>query len=117
MATLDRHGIAARLRGLIEGQEGGTEAAAARLGVDEASLRISIDAATPHPTLEVLAAAIEEYGIDPTWLLTGRYDAASHRAAMAGERAAIELVKDYVFRGSVRVSAPTAEPFRRNDQN
>jgi hypothetical protein len=78
---LDRNGIAARLRGLIGGQEhGDLGAVAARLGVDEVSLRMSIDHVAPYPTLDVLSAVVTAYGVDPTWLVTGEYNPATHRA-------------------------------------
>lgn len=77
---MERKAIAARLRGLIGGQEhGDLGAVAARLGVDEVSLRMSIDALAPYPTLDVLAAVVSAYGVDPTWLITGDYDPGTHR--------------------------------------
>lgn len=84
---IDRLGIAARIRGLVGGQDHGlAERTARRLNVTEISLRISIDDLDPHPTLEVIAAVVHEYGVDPTWLMTGSYDPASHRRAMEDER-------------------------------
>ena len=71
--------IAERIRGLIGGQDVSVSDAAQRLKVDELSMRISIDALAPYPTVDVIAAVVREYGVDPTWLLTGEYDAASHR--------------------------------------
>jgi hypothetical protein len=85
----DSQRIAARVRGLIGGQDGGNLAVVAtRLGVSELSLRLTIDESSPQPTLAVLLAIIREYAVDPTWLLTGQYDAATHRQAMATDRAA-----------------------------
>ena len=52
---------------------------ARRLRVDEVSLRMSVDDLAPYPTVDVIAAVVREYGVDPTWLLTGEYDAGSHR--------------------------------------
>lgn len=88
--------IAFRIRGLIAGQDQGLiEATARRLGVTELSLRISIDDDEPHPTFEVLTALIREYGVDPTWLITGGYDVVSHRIAVDAEAryAAMELAR------------------------
>src|SRR3954464_13891120 len=83
----DRHAIAARICGLMGGRDSGiVERTARRLGVGEVALRISIDSLEPHPTLEVVEAVIREYGVDPSWLLTGDYDSASHRRAMEAER-------------------------------
>jgi hypothetical protein len=83
VANFDRMGIAKRLRELVGGPNSSLLVeTAVRLGVEELSLRMSIDEDSPHPTVEVLAAVIREYGVDPTWLLTGNYDAATHRSAM-----------------------------------
>ena len=71
------------MRGLIGGQNGGDVGAIARrLRVDEVSLRMTIDELAPYPTFDALAAIVEHYGVDPNWLLTGEYDAATHREAL-----------------------------------
>jgi len=83
VSDFDRSGIAARVRGLIGGQNGGDVGAIARrLHVDEVSLRMTIDELAPYPTFDALAAIVEYYGVDPNWLLTGEYDAATHREAL-----------------------------------
>lgn len=75
--------IAQRIRGLLGADEAADyEFASRRLGVSEVSLRMSVDELEPHPTLEVLAALVREYGVDPNWLLTGIYDSGGHRAAL-----------------------------------
>jgi hypothetical protein len=67
---------------LIGGQEHGDLGAVAhRLGVDEVSLRMSIDLLAPYPTLDVLSAVVKTYGVDPTWLVTGEYNPNTHRAS------------------------------------
>jgi len=72
--------IAARLRGLFSGQDGGDPAlTATRLGVSEVALRMSIDELAPHPTIEVLIAAIQYYAVDPQWLVTGDYSPSVHQ--------------------------------------
>lgn len=71
--------IAARIRGLLGGQDSSVSDASRRLKVDEVSLRMSIDELAPYPTVDVIAAVIRVYGVDPTWLLTGEYDATTHR--------------------------------------
>jgi hypothetical protein len=79
----DRIAIAARIRGLLAGQDNGDPAAAAaRLGVDETGLRMSIDDLAPNPTIDVIAAVVGTYGVDPVWLLTGEYDPAIHRGLL-----------------------------------
>ena len=116
MNGTDRKEIAARLRGLLAGQDGGDLAATAhRLGVEEVSLRMSIDEDSPFPTIDVLAAVIGEYGIDPSYLLTGRYDGATHRKVLAGNAAvAANAVRELAAEHSARplVAEPTVEGAR-----
>jgi hypothetical protein len=58
---------------------------AERLKVDEASLR-AIALRSPSPAdIRALAAITRVYGLDPTWVLTGRYDSASHRTALSAD--------------------------------
>lgn len=87
-----RRAIASRLRGLIAGQDAGDLGATARrLGVDEVSLRMSVDADSPYPTVDVLLATIATYGVDPSYLLTGVYDADLHRRAMENPESVGEI--------------------------
>ena len=82
-SSLHLAAIAARLRSLIGGQDAGhLLATAGRLGVSETALRQSTDERSPNPTLDLLAAVVNGYGVDPTWLLYGEYDGATHRTAM-----------------------------------
>src|SRR5690349_14159968 len=93
---LDPHAMAARLRGLFGSQDRHTIGAAARrLRVTERALRVATDEHSPHPSIEVLAAVIREYGVDPSWLLTGEYDPATHRAALDDDA---NLTKDEFVR-------------------
>jgi hypothetical protein len=117
MITFDRAGIAGRLRALISGHCGMDLAhAAERLHVEELSLRMSVDDLSPHPTIEVVFAVIREYGVDPTWLLTGTYDSSSHRAAMEGDDMPGPL-RDFVAYRRGSISDPPPEHFRAADQN
>ena len=117
MTTFDRAGIAERLRALISGQYAGDVARAAeRLRVEELSLRMSIDDLSPHPTVEVILAAIREYGVDPTWLLTGKYDSNSHRAAIEGDETPGPL-RDFMAYRRGSISDPPPEHFRAARQN
>ena len=80
---LDTRAIAARIRALIAAEaHSGLDDVARRLGIPEPSLRISVDEVLPHPTLDVLAAIVREYAVDPGWLVHGEYDGATHRAAL-----------------------------------
>lgn len=113
MAILDRTGIAARLRGLLAGQDSGDLAATAkRLGVEELSLRMSIDELSPHPTVDVLAAVVHEYAVDPSWLLTGNYSASTHRAALEGIMSVTAEMHALLDHRPTPLSSPTVEPFR-----
>ena len=79
----DRRALAERIRWLLSSLADGTlESAAAALHVPVLSLRMSIDERSPHPTLEVILAAIEHFAVDPGWLLTGEYSAHTHRSAL-----------------------------------
>ena len=118
MAILDRNGIAARLRGLLTGPDhDDLGATAARLGVEEVSLRMSIDELSPHPTVDVMTAVIHQYGVDPTWLLTGVYNPATHRAAVEGLVSVTDEIRAAVNRRSLPVADPTREPFRPSELN
>lgn len=108
---MDRDGIAARLRGLIAGQnEGDLGDIARRLGVDEVSLRMSIDDVAPYPTVDVLAAVVLTYGVDPTWLITGDYSPSAHRSIADGGR---DLAAESI-RLMIEKRAPQAEESRPN---
>jgi hypothetical protein len=74
----DRFAIAARLRAILAKDLDDRAATAHALGVDETSLRLSIDAESPHPTLDVLVGVIVKYGVDPSYLINGVYDRGTH---------------------------------------
>lgn len=96
----DRFSVATRVRTLVDCQDDIDLAAIARrLRVDELEFRMTIDAESPRPTMDVLLAIIREYAVDPTWLLTGDYDSSTHRRAVDGDRSGlIEVVKDVARR-------------------
>jgi transcriptional regulator with XRE-family HTH domain len=100
--SYDWNGIAARIRGLIRVQEGGDfRSVAARLGVRESSLRMSIQGDHPLPTVDVLAALVRIYGLDPSWVLTGEYDPATHRTALESNTAEIAVaLNNFLAQGS-----------------
>lgn len=97
MTESDNAALASRIRGLLTGQ-GSVAELAARLRVDEVALRMSIDELSPYPTMTVIAAVIREYGVDPAWLLTGEYNAASHRAALEANTSELPFVVSDVIR-------------------
>ena len=43
---------------------------------------MSVDKISPYPTIDVVAAVVRDYGVDPTWLLTGEYNSATHRSSL-----------------------------------
>jgi len=115
--TIDRPGIATRLRELIFAADrlASPGAIAESLGVRESMLRDSIDPARPHPWVEVLLAVIRRFGVDPTWILTGEYDHATHREALEDEStverllARTGLAREQKPRWTVLDVAPAAE--------
>jgi hypothetical protein len=116
LANFDRVGIAERLRALVGGPSSPFLAEVAeRLGLEELSLRMSIDEESPHPTLEVLAAVIREYGVDPTWLLTGIYDAATHRSAIESGTTTPARIQELLGNGSSRISEPPVEQIHHSE--
>lgn len=92
--TVDRWRIAVRVRALLYAaiRRCGLRAVAADLDVSAESLQISIDLKNPHPSVEVLLAVIRYHGVDPTWLLTGEYDLATHREALENPASAASLL-------------------------
>ena len=66
-----------------------------RLLIDEKSAGVTLEF-----TLDVVAAIVHEYGIDPKWLLTGQYEGTIHRhALMLGEdrtRAGRQNIRHFV---------------------
>ena len=98
MTASDNAAVAARIRGLLSGQ-GDLARIAQKLGVDEVALRISTDEVSPYPTMNVIRAVVAEYGVDPTWLLTGDYSAHSHRAALEATKTELPQIIASVFGG------------------
>ena len=87
----DWKGIAGRIQGLISmSDRGQLGAAAQRLGVGEQELRETLSARSSKSALKVVKAVVRLYGLDPTWVLTGEYDAATHRSALSRDEAEID---------------------------
>ena len=89
-SPIDPLAVAARIRcltGLVEGAASPATIArtSGRLRVSEIGLRISIDEIQPHPSIEVLEALVREYRVDPSWLVTGKYNPDAHRRAVEEE--------------------------------
>ncbi len=56
--------------------------------------------------IDVVAAIVHEFGVDPQWLLTGRYDASIHRHALS-------LGEDRSPQGVQALRAYIAEQYRK----
>jgi len=91
---IDRFAIAARLRVLLFARDPDASpgALAESLGVRESMLRASIDGESPHPWLEVVLAVVRRFGVDPTWIMTGVYDQATHRTVLEDDEGAERLL-------------------------
>ena len=48
------------------------------LRVPPQDLKTAIDPVLPFQSIAVLEAVVREYGVDPTWLITGDYDVRTH---------------------------------------
>jgi hypothetical protein len=83
--------IVERIRALVSRQSAGAvNAFATSLGVSPADFRVFIDDRERLIDvlflIDVVAAFVREFAVDPQWLLIGRYDGATHRhALMLGE--------------------------------
>ena len=78
--------IAARVRAIVVGRyDTDLRVAAAELGVVEFDLRTLTELHAPplsHDALaDLLTGIVRHFGIDPAWLVTGRYDVSSHAEA------------------------------------
>lgn len=105
-----RHEIAERLRRLFAKDFGGDIRRIARaLNLDEVEVRMSLDDIAPYPTLSVLSAAVEYYGVDPTWLITGEYDQDTHWMSLEGGRRMAEEVLSRLAVTRVRGTPPRIE--------
>ena len=106
----NRHEIADRLRRLFAKDFGGDVRRIARaLKLDEVELRMSLDDIAPYPTLNVLSVAVEYYGVDPTWLITGEYDQDTHWLALEGGRRMAEETLSRLAVSRIRQTPPRIE--------
>ena len=85
-----RNGIAHRIACLLADMP--LARAATRLRVPEADLGAILAGQPSTPMLEVLAAIVREFGVDPCWVVTGVYDGHTHRRALLDDTAIIDLL-------------------------
>lgn len=109
-----RRDIASRLRSILSIHDGASvEDVARRLKVEEVSLRMSIDPDSPYPTVDVLTAVVEQYGLDPDYLLTGTYHVESHRKALGNPGSVADAIRQAAGRiPSAPIAQPPDEPTR-----
>jgi hypothetical protein len=107
MTNVDPVLVAARLRGLLGSPTPEEIPDIARtLGVSDVALQASLDSVAPHPTLTVIIAVIQRYGVDPTWVVTGEYDVSRHRTALGDEDPAPAAVIAQLINAAATPSNP-----------
>jgi hypothetical protein len=112
---VDVRAISDRVRILIGDDTISRTDLARRLRVSESAVRAAIDQTSPHPTLDLLAAIVREYGVDPSWLVFGEYDAAIHRASLEAAsrftaRDLVDLASGKVRRGELPPALLRSDP-------
>src|SRR6185503_13901076 len=81
--SIDWKQVSHRIRVLLGApDERALSVAAQRLNVAEASLRAMLERPLGKFDLRTIAGIVRVYGIDPMWVLTGRYDRATHHRAL-----------------------------------
>jgi hypothetical protein len=65
---------------------------AERLTVSEHGLRSVVERRSREVDLNALAAIVRVYGLDPSWVLTGQYDRATHRESLEGDSERIAAI-------------------------
>lgn len=100
--SLDWHGIADRIRGLIRTEDPrNLPVVAARLGVPELDLRATVDERAPLPGPVVISALVRVYGLDPSWVITGEYNPATHRVALESDRVELDAFVRKLFADTI----------------
>lgn len=103
--AVDWRAVGDRIRGLVSASDQANLALAAqRLRVSESQLRDAVNDRWRVASMNVVVAVVIVYGLDPTWVLTGTYDSATHRTALEGDRAEIELLVKRLVTDGARVS-------------
>ena len=105
--AIDWAGVVDRIKGLVNTSDQAQQhVTATLLGIDERHLRAAINNESRLSTLKVVGAVVRVYGLDPTWILTGNYDPATHHMALQGDSAAIDELLSRLATGPSRPSAP-----------
>jgi len=75
----DRAGFSARLKQIFESHQLSVESMAEWLCLDVQAIEAAMEG---DPTLPVIVAVVREFAVDPTWLITGDYNASTLRSAI-----------------------------------
>ena len=78
------------------------------------SFRAAIPAGDPSLYLWTLGWDLHTLTSHPTWLLTGDYNPATHRAAVEGVTSISSEMRAAMERRTTPMSNPPIEPFRQN---
>lgn len=108
--TFDWHAVAGRIRGLVHSDEDDLASVATRLGVSEHALRLTMDASAPLPSVEVIAAVVRVYGLDPWWVLTGQYNPATHRTSLESTTEEIAVAMNQMIAKDITTQGPAQKP-------
>lgn len=109
--AIDWRGVAERIQGLMRVEdEHELLVAAERMGIEARYLRESLEGTSRLSAIRVVNAVVRTYGLDPAWVLTGQYDAATHKVALRQDAEEIDR--------EIRrlVSSGGASPERRDDR-
>lgn len=107
--ALDWHDVWSRINALLNvATADDISRTATRLGVRDQQLHETLNRQSRLSTLTVASAIVRMYGIDPSWLLTGTFDAATHRVGLRKDAREIEQVLRRLVSESAR--APGVRP-------
>ena len=108
--ALDWHEVSNRINGLLKlGDAEDMRRASERLGVRQSHIEETIGRHSRLSTLKVAAAMVRVYGIDPSWLLTGTYDATTHKVGLRKVAEEIEVVLRKLLSASDQQRAAPAD--------
>jgi hypothetical protein len=107
--SVDWTGISARVREVMRLEEFGIERASARLSLDQQLLQSGVDGVSRSATMKVVEALVRVYGLDPTWIVTGKYDPATHRVAMQAKGEELTAILKRLVSENAREQEPRVE--------
>jgi hypothetical protein len=82
---VDWAAVAHRIHGLVRVHDGSdVPGETARIALEERVLRERLQREPLDVAIRLLTSVVRLYGLDPTWVLTGVFDTATHRTALEG---------------------------------